>query len=196
MNKKKYLFIGVIVLFFVVALFGVYFVFNNGTKDNEKFAKEYDMTTENVFVYRTGEEIVKILKNGTGVVYLGFPECPWCRAYVKILNEVANEEEIEKIYYFNILDDRKNNTELYKEIVSLLNDKLLYDEEGNKRIYVPDVSFVLEGEIIGHDNETSVISGDITPDMYWTDEKKIQLKEKLRNYLISVSEGVCTSCDL
>ena len=45
--------------------------------------------------------IVKILEHGTGVVYLGFPECPWCQAYVPMLNEVADIEGLEKIYYFN-----------------------------------------------------------------------------------------------
>ena len=48
-------------------------------------------------------EIIKIMKNGTGVVYLGFPECPWCQSYVKMLNEVAKDVGIEKIYYYNVV---------------------------------------------------------------------------------------------
>ena len=85
---------------------------NNDNKltDSEKFAKEYNLKDEdgkaldNVFVYRTPEQIINILEKGTGIVYLGFPECPWCTAYVPYLNEIAKEKEVEKIYYLNIYD--------------------------------------------------------------------------------------------
>ena len=95
--------------------------------DAERFAKEYDFTVNNVFVYRNLDEINKILENGTGVLYLGFPECPWCRGYIPYLNEVAMNEHLDKIYYFNILNDRKNNTSGYKKTVELLNDYLKYE---------------------------------------------------------------------
>ncbi len=191
--KKSIKYIIILVLF-VLILGAIYFVFFNKENDSDKFSKEYGIG-ENVFVYKTGEEIVKILENGTGIVYLGFPECPWCKAYVKILNDVALEEGIEKIYYFNIKDDRANNTEIYKEIVSLLEENLLYDEEGNKRIFVPDVTFVLDGQIIGHDNETSVISGDITPEEYWDKNTKEKLEEKLRENISEILDNKCISCE-
>ena len=198
-DKKTKLILLIVSLVVLVGL--LVFVILNEKKDNvsidaKKFNEEYKLDDEeNVFVYRSAEEIIKILENGTGVVYLGFPECPWCTAYVKILNEVAKEEGLEKIYYYNILEDRKNNTENYKKIVSILNDNLLYDEEGNKRIFVPDVSFILKGEIVGHDNETSVMESGITPEEYWSEENKTNLKEKLRKLIIKVNTEICTSCN-
>ncbi len=194
MKKKNLMFLLGFVLLLVLVGIGLYFFLNKEETDNKKFAKEYGIEEDNVFVYRTGSEIIRILENGTGVVYLGFPECPWCCAYVKYLNEVAKEEGIEKIYYFNILEDRKNNTETYKKIVSLLSDYMLYDEEGNERVFVPDVTFILNGEIIGHDNETSVITEDITPEEYWTSSKIDSLKEKLRLYMIDINNLSCSSC--
>ena len=65
--------------------------------DNIKFSKEYtSVNADNVFVYRNINEIINILDNGTGIVYLGFPECKWCQAYVPYLNEVAKENNLEK----------------------------------------------------------------------------------------------------
>ncbi len=191
-NNIKYIIIGVIILLLLALLY--FFGINKKETDSKKFSKEYDIE-ENVFVYRSKEEIIKILENGTGIVYLGFPECPWCKAYVKILNEVAKEEGVEKIYYYNILEDRKNNTSTYQKIVSILNENLLYDEEGNKKIYVPDVTFVLNGKIIGHDNETSVVKEDITPNDYWTEERIKTLKDKLRKYIALVTDSMCTDCN-
>ena len=51
-------------------------------QDSKNFASEYtNVTEDNVFVYRNVDEIIKIMEHGTGVVYLGYPECPWCQAY-------------------------------------------------------------------------------------------------------------------
>lgn len=196
MNKKvKYIILGVLLL--LIASLVVYFVFikKDNNTDNIKFSKEYtSVSKDNVFVYRSKDEIINILEHGTGIVYLGYPECPWCMAYVPLLNEIAKNEGIEKIYYYNIREDRKNNTEFYQKVVSILNDYLNYDEEGKKRIFVPNVTFVKEGKIIFNDNETSLIS-EGTPSEYWTEEKKTLFNEKFRKNINELLDDVCTSCN-
>lgn len=165
--------------------------------DAKKFAKEYTQITEdNYFVYRTSDEIIKILENGTGVVYLGFPECPWCQSYVKMLNEVADIEGLEKIYYLNILEDRKNNTEDYQKIVEILKDHLQYDDEGNKKVFVPAVIVVSKGEIIGFNDETSYdTKGFENPEDYWTEEEVSDLKLNLTDMINQVLDNKCTDCN-
>lgn len=196
MNKKvKYIILGVLLL--LIASLVVYFVFikKDNNTDNIKFSKEYtSVSKDNVFVYRSKDEIINILEHGTGIVYLGYPECPWCMAYVPLLNEIAKNEGIEKIYYYNIREDRKNNTEFYQKVVSILNDYLNYDEECKKRIFVPNVTFVKEGKIIFNDNETSLIS-EGTPSEYWTEEKKTLFNEKFRKNINELLDDVCTSCN-
>lgn len=160
--------------------------------DAEKFAEEYpSASSDNVFVYRDIDEIIKIMKNGTGVVYLGFPDCQWCQAYVKYLDEVAQETGLETIYYFNISEDRKNNTEKYQEIVAILGDNLQYDEEGNLRVYVPNISFHINGEIIGNDYESSKNTlGYDSPEDYWTSERIDNLKTTLKGYSKKIVDSI------
>ena len=202
-NKRLFAVISVIV---IVAILGLtYFLLNNtGDKKNEKtdaqkFAEEYTSVTEdNVFVYATAEEIIKVMENGTGVVYLGFPECPWCQAYVAYLNEVAKEVGIEKIYYYNVLNDRAENTEDYQKMVAILEEHLEYDAEGNRRIYVPNVSFHVKGEIIGNDLETAYDThGFEKPEDYWTEEEVKDLKKKLTTYMeiVDVAQNSCSDCN-
>ena len=167
--KYKNDIIAVIIVLGFLGLISFYYLNLTKVTDASKFKEEYSNVSEdNVFVYRTDKEVIDILKHGTGIVYLGFPECPWCQAYVSYLDEVAKETKIEKIYYLNILEIRKNNTREYQEIVSLLDNYLSYDEEGKKRIYVPAIVAVKEGEIIGFDDETSHdTKGYETPEEYW-----------------------------
>ncbi len=198
-DKKKILIILGIIAIVAILVLIIILKINNDRKNNldsVKFSKEYTtVSSDNVFVYRNKEEILSILKNGTGIVYFGFPECPWCQAYVKILNEVAMEEGLEKIYYYNILNDRKENTKFYQEVVEILQNILPYDEEGNKKIFVPEIIAVSGGTIIEHDNETSMIKEDITPDSYWTDDKLEKLQLKIKDMISSVMDSMCTDCN-
>ena len=168
---------------------------NNEITDAERFAEEYTLVPDdNVFVYSSVDEIIDILENGTGVVYLGFPECQWCEAYVVYLNEVAKERGISEIHYYNIREDRSNNTENYQRIVALLEEYLENDEEGNPRVYVPAVIFMNNGEIVGFDDETSLdTDGAATPSEYWTDERVANLKSRLSDY--ADMANICVDCN-
>lgn len=195
-NKKMIL---VLILSAIMLVLSISYKKEEIISDNIKFKKEYsEVSSDNVFVYKNIDEIIKIMENGTGVVYLGFPECPWCQEYVKYLDEVAKEVGINKIYYFNILEDRKDNTEGYQKIVSILEDYLQYDDEGNKRVYVPNVSFHIKGEVIGVDYETSLDTHDLTdPKEYWTEDEVSDLKETLYDLMMKVysKESSCTECN-
>ena len=195
--KKNFKFVIILV---VIALgLGLYLILNKKEADNVRFSKEYASVTEdNVFTYRSIDEIIRIMEKGTGVVYLGFPECPWCNAYVKYLNEVAKEAGIDKIYYYNIFTDRLNNTEEYQKIVKLLTGNLQYDQEGNERIFVPNVSFHIKGKLIGNDYETSLdTKGLSNPTEYWTEEEVNDLKNTLTKYMqqVYVALNACTDCN-
>jgi len=165
--------------------------------DAIKFAEEYtEVGEDNLYVYRTYDEIMKILENGTGVILFGFPECPWCQRYAVYLNEVAKDLDFDKIYYYNILEDRQNNTEEYKNIVSKIEEHLQFDEEGNKRVYVPAVVALDKGTIVGFDDETAWdTKGFETPDEYWNEEAVTSLKNKLEEMLLKAHPNMCNSCN-
>lgn len=181
-RAKKIIIFGIVILVLIIlSILLIVKISKNNIKDNERFANEYtEVGKNNVFIYKNADEIIKILENGTGLIYFGFPDGPWCQAYVPILNEVAKEQNAKEIYYLNIQKIRNKNTSDYQRIVKIIKSYLSKDDEGNKRIFVPDVYAIRDGKIIGHNNETSIIIGDIDPNQYWTDDKKTELKNNLR----------------
>lgn len=197
MKEKKLFIIGAILV--VLGLILSYFFLikkdDNKIDDAKKFKSEYtNVTSDNPFVYRNVDQIINILEKGTGVVYLGFPECPWCQAYVPYVEEVAKKVGIDKVYYFNIKDDRKNNTEEYQKIVKILDVYLSNDDEGNKRIYVPAIIIVQNGKIVEFDDETSKdTKGYKTPEEYWKNEDLDALKTKLEKSFNEIKSTVCKS---
>ena len=186
----------------VVASFLTFYAVIGGQKtDAERFASEYTtVSKDNVFVYRTGEEIMDILENGTGAVFLGFPSCQWCQAFAGYLSEAANEKGLDVIYYYNIEKDRAENTELYQKLVEYLSAYLQYDDEGKERIYVPNVTFVTGGGIIGNDFQSSKdTDGETDPSAYWTEQRIAEFKANVGKFMqevIDIKKGNCeTSCD-
>ena len=200
MKKKRIIILVSVIILFMIGVVSLVLFLKKDKKtvsDMEKFSAEYhEVAKNNVFVYRNIDEIINILEKGTGIVYLGFTECKWCQRYTKYLNEVAMDMGISKIYYYNIREDRKLNTENYHKIVSILENYLQNDEEGNKRIYVPSVIALKKGEIVGFDDETAWdTKGFETPDEYWNTDEVNDLKEKLEKMIADTGSNICTECN-
>ena len=200
MKKKRIMILVSVIILFMIGVISLVLFLKKDKKtvsDMEKFSAEYhEVAKNNVFVYRNIDEIINILEKGIGIVYLGFPECKWCQRYTKYLNEVAMDMGISKIYYYNIREDRKLNTENYQKIVSILENYLQNDEEGNKRIYVPSVIALKKGEIVGFDDETAWdTKGFETPDEYWNTDEVKDLKEKLEKMIADTGSNICTECN-
>ena len=110
----------------------------NGTKSNNKEYKKVEISKNNPIKYSNYDEIIDVIKNKTGIIYLGFPECPWCRNAVPVLLEAARDNNIDTIYYLNILNERDSY---------IVNDgKVEYakDQDGNDIKGTPGYSKLLK----------------------------------------------------
>ena len=100
MKRKISIFLIIIVA--VVGTILIYKHFDKKVIDNKsvtKFSDEYTLVDkDNVFVYSNIDEIANMIENGTGIIFIAYPECPWCQRYAMYLNEVAKENNIKEIY--------------------------------------------------------------------------------------------------
>ena len=196
----------------------------NLTKDEAKFKEEYeslngkksesgktyhtlDFDDNTNVIYQTEEEIVTLLKEGTGVIYLGFPECPWCRSMLPVLLDVLEETD-EPLYYLNakeIRDEKKldenkeivttkEGTKSYQEMLKLLDEYLDPYEGLNdpsiKRIYLPTVIFVKDGDIEAVHSGT--VSSQEDPYKSLTDSEEDELEAIFENGLSSITNATCS----
>lgn len=166
------------------------FKIRTNIKDSERFFQDYNkVSVDNVYKFVTAEQAIELFKAEEAVIFFGFKECIWCQEYAPILNDYAKQNNIETIYYVDIKQDRANNTEQYQRLVKLLEKHLASDDNGQKRIYVPDVYFVSEGQIVGHNNDTSTQVGADIEEYY--EQNGANLKEKLDQLFKKLN----TTCD-
>jgi thiol-disulfide isomerase/thioredoxin len=178
---------------------------NGVKKDNGKTNMSIEISKDNPVKYSTFDDIMDVLDNGTGIIYFGFPECPWCRNAVPVLLEAAKEMEVENIYYFNALDIRdekelkdgkvvttKKGTKEYYKLVDKLSSVLTpyegLEDDSIKRLYFPTAVFVMGGKIVG----SHIGTVDSQEDPYKALTKK-QKKELLNIYKENIEKiyGVC-----
>lgn len=196
MNKKKLMVVIDILLGAIlvgVMTFGIYQYLKS---DGEKFKAEYEtLNNENVNInisknnpikYVTLDEVFDIIQNKTGVIYFGFPGCPWCRNMIPVLFEAAKNNNIDTIYYFNPRNVKKSDNDEYNKLKEILNEYLSEDENGQKVLYVPDVYFIKDGKIVGH--HLGTVDSQEEPTISLTEEEKNELLdifnelfEKIRN---------------
>ena len=155
---------------------------------------------DNVFCAVDAEDLFKFLEHGTGVLFLGYPECPWCQRYVALLDEAAKETGIDKVVYYNTRISRTEDPDSYAKLLSMLDERgdfTEYNDEGDKRIFVPFLAVVDDGKIVFADNDTSHLSADdISPDDYWTADTIASWKEKVAEPLDNAKEAMdkCQEC--
>ncbi|MBP3461341.1 MAG: hypothetical protein J6K21_02915 [Bacilli bacterium] len=219
MRKKIVIFL---VLLFTFSITGCFNKKEEQT-DSIKFKEEYEklnnkevngkkylnisIDEKNPIKYKTEDEIVDIIKNKTGIIYLGYPECPWCRNAVPVLLEAAKQTGIDEIYYLNMHDIRdkkelidgkivtvEEGTEGYKKILEALGDKAsIYkdlNDDSIRRIYVPLVIFIDKGNIVAMQEAT--VESQKDPYIKLDEE---QTKELLNIYKDNIHKMLNDMCD-
>ncbi len=181
----------------------------NGEKTDSGFAYPVlDIAKKNPIKYKTEEQLVDIIENKTGVIYLGFPTCPWCRNAIPVLLEAAEETGLKTIYYLNVKDIRdekklengeiktiNEGTDGYKKLVNALYEQLdEYDglnDSKIKRIYVPIVIFVKEGEVVAVHKNT--VSSQTNPYVVLDEKQKKELKKIYKENIYKIADDLCDS---
>lgn len=234
MKNKKILLICTPILL-VISIFLSYIKVINVNTDAIKFKEEYEaynnkdaysknkykslnVSKNNPIKYSNYNELIDIITNKTGIIYFGFPECPWCRSALPVLFEAASNNKIDTIYYLNILNERdeyavedgkliyqiddqgkeKKGTKGYFKLLELL-DKYLTDYTisfegkeyitGEKRLYAPSVIFIKDGEVLGI--HVSTVESHKSGFDEMTNEQEKELYGIYEDYILEMKETTC-----
>ncbi len=178
--KKKLLIIIDVLLVLILTGVVALLIYLFTRSDASKFKSEYEaLNKENVEIkvdkdnpikYANIDEVFKILESGTGVIYFGFPGCPWCRNMLPILFQSAKQNNIDTIYYLN---PREVSDEDHSKLIDILKDYLDVNEKGELTLYVPDVYFIKDGKILDHHSGT--VNSQEDPYVLLNEEQKEEL---------------------
>lgn len=157
--------------------------------DNADMSEYETMGEDHVFKEITFAQSNELLnkKEFTGIIYYGYPSCPWCIEAVPVMNEVANNHNL-TIYYVNKKSqesiDHPEEEEKAIEILDAAYGLDVDDETKEPRLYVPEVVVVNNGEIIGHNMGT--VKGHDAHERKMSDDEKLILKTIYENLFVQI----------
>lgn len=148
--SKKFIYYILIAILILVVIFGILFLNSNKKTDASKFKKEFEqynsdylkieLSNNNPFVYTSFDKVNKFMDSSVVAIYIGNPKDDNSRLIADILDDLANDNSVSKIYYldYNSLTD-KNKTKLAKKL-----------EITDTDITMPLVIYVNNGVIIDY----------------------------------------------
>lgn len=176
----------------------------NGTQYKENYIlKNIEVDNDNNVEYINDDELLEKLTNGTNVIYMGWPECNWCRTVIPVLINTLKSNNIKTLYYYNLKslrnayeeDNDMKKVELYEKIVEILGDDIeaTYEEgslkEGKKKLLAPTVIFIKDGNYIG--SHVSTVPTHTNASDNLTDVETKELKGIYQSFIDQINPNVC-----
>lgn len=182
--KNKWQMVIYIIIFFILIGGFIYLGtidYDETLPDNLEFAREFSLVDEdNVFTYANANDALLVANGTKGIVLFGTNN-EWVNYYASIVNKVAKEVGIDKIYYYDFVEDRCNNNGTYEAILERLDSYVIYNDSEIPELYAPSLLVVSGDEVIMYDYETSFRSGNIVPGEYWNVFNQEQKEKELEN---------------
>lgn len=116
--------------------------------------------TDPPFVETSFQESIRMFtEKGSGILYYGRTNCPWCQRAVPVLDAVAKETGV-TVYYIDAQKplataadgsvDAARSQAVYQELLGYISSILETGEDGEPSFQIPEVIGVKNGEIVGH----------------------------------------------
>lgn len=175
------------------------------TNSVDLVTSEADMTgyqwlydTDPPFVETTFQESIRMFtEKGSGILYYGRTNCPWCQRAVPVLDEVAKETGV-TIYYIDAQQplataadgsvDAAKSQEVYQELLGYISPILEKDEDGKPAFQIPEVIGVKNGEIVGHHLSLVDSFSLDSEDAQMNDEQVAELKDIYRRIIAATAD--------
>lgn len=224
--KENKLFIGILLIVLVVLGVCVSFSFFNKEEKEDKtdavlIKEEYEslndkeglvnvlLDEDNPFVYKSEDDVIKILREKSGIVLFASYKSNASRSIIRVLSDVAKEYKFGSISYLDIFDIRdsysldkvhkpimdKDGTHNYFELLKILDEELVpYVLEnsdgtkvnvGEKRIYLPTIVAVYNGSI------QDVYSVSMDEDKIIKEDEIDKIKEIFGAMIKSITDETC-----
>jgi hypothetical protein len=171
-------------------------LFAGHENDAVRFSEIYSVSGENPFIIASFGEVTAQLKWGTGIIAFGFPDCPRCRNAFPVLEKAFAKKNMGrhagfrgKILYYDFYDDREANNERYRAIVDYIKDFLPTEDNGNPRLYSPDIFFIASGKIVG--NHLDTVPGLTDPHDPLNDQQEAELLKMYMDLIEKVEDCGC-----
>lgn len=119
-----------------------------------------------------GSKLISLLKSGKSIIFIGSSTSKYASKYIEELDIVLRETNIDKIYYYDINNDKAQKNSNYYEIRELLAGSLTTTDGSQNNLLAPSLYIVDNGEVKYYNIETVAMKNTDAVKDYWTPERE------------------------
>lgn len=173
------------VILFVLMIFAFIYL-SEKYKDNSKeevktISNYYPEINSDVFNVINGTKLINVIKKDKNIIFIGSQTSRWSGQYIKELNSIFQEIGLDKIYYYDINNDKAQKNSNYYEIRELLNGFLTSTDGSENNLLAPSFYIIDNGKVLYYNNDTVAMKNTTEIEDYWTEEQKKQFAFEIKN---------------
>lgn len=126
-----------------------------------------------------GKKFISLLKEGNHVIVIGNSKSEYSKKYMEEVNKIVEELKLEKVYYYDIINDKAQANSNYYEIIELLDGYLTTTDTSDKNLLSPSLYIVDDGKVKYYNTETTAMKNTDTVNDYWTLQQEFNFKQEI-----------------
>lgn len=163
------------------------YIGNKYTPDDKEKVLEisdyYEGIDNKYFEVIKGKKLISCLKEGKHLILIGNKKSEYSKKYIEELTTVIKELNIDKVYYYDLINDKAQANSNYYEIIDLLEGYLTTTDSNAKNLLAPSFYIVDNGEVKYYNIETVAMKNTDTVDSYWNVQTEF-------NFRLEVSSAI------
>ncbi len=120
-----------------------------------------------------GRILKSLLKDGKNLIFIGSSTSPYSIKYIEELNKIIEDKAIDKVFYYDLSNDKNQRNSNYYEIRDLLNGYLTVTDDNKSNLLAPSFYILDRGEVKYYNTETVAMKNTDSIDSYWTIEREV-----------------------
>ncbi len=156
---------------FSVMIFAFIYLSNKYTNDQKEptpvITDYYKSAHEDKFEVIRGLELISLLKRGKHLIFIGSHTSAYSAKYLEELEIVMQQTQIDKIYYYDLNNDKAQKNSNYYTIRELLKGSLTTTDGSHNNLLAPSFYIVNDGEVKYYNTETVAMKNTDTIEDYW-----------------------------
>lgn len=145
---------------------------------------DYYPDINNDFEVIRGTELINKLSRNKNLIFIGSSSSKWSQKYAELINEISNESNVDKIYYYDLSNDKVQKNSNYYEIREKLKGYLTTTDGSDNNLLAPSFYIVDNGKVKYYNTDTTSMQNALEVSDYWTFEKEVTFKMEIKEAII------------
>lgn len=152
---------------------------NNSKDEVITISDYYSNIKDDKYEIVRGKKLISLLKKGKHLIMIGNKESQYSQKYLEELNTIIEELEIDKVYYYDIINDKSQANSNYYEIIELLEGNLTTTDSSEKNLLAPSFYIVDNGEVKYYNIETVAMKNTDSIESYWNVQTEFNFRQEV-----------------